>query len=107
MSSTVIHRFNESCAKSPNANALYCENKFYTYHQLAEIVSAIRILLPKADEQLIGVVTGDDVYTYASILAILSVGAGYVPINHKNPKERNATIIEEAGLKTIISKLKF
>ena len=28
MSSTVIHRFNESCAKSPNANALYCENKF-------------------------------------------------------------------------------
>lgn len=104
---SVINRFIKNVNDHNDAPAICCNDRLFSYGEFAAIVSAIKELLPSSGEQLIGVITGDDVYTYASILAILSVGSGYVPINHKNPADRNQNIIEEAELKTIVSSRPF
>ena len=101
--SIVINRFIKNINDTPDAPAIYCNDKLYSYVEFGSIVTAIRKLLPISNQQLIGIVTGDNVYTYASILAILSTGAAYVPLNYKNPKDRNSSIVSEAGLTTILT----
>jgi D-alanine--poly(phosphoribitol) ligase subunit 1 len=103
MNLSVYHRFLKSYNCFPDNYAINCNDTNYTYKEVAQIISNIRLQIKDKDQSLIGVVTGDDIYAYASILAILSIGAGYVPINHKNPKDRNHEIIADAGLKLILS----
>ncbi len=47
--------------------------------------------------------TGDDVGTYASILAILSAGAGYVPISRTYPASRVQQILEQAEVDRVLT----
>ncbi len=47
--------------------------------------------------------TGDDVRTYASILAILASGSAYVPLNRKNPPDRNRLIAERAEIDLVLA----
>jgi amino acid adenylation domain-containing protein len=51
----------------------------------------------------IGVLTGDDIGTYASILAALATGAAYVPLNRKNPAARNRLVVERAELELVLA----
>ncbi|MGH8195788.1 MAG: amino acid adenylation domain-containing protein [Woeseiaceae bacterium] len=51
----------------------------------------------------IGIVTSVSIETYASLLAVWSLGAAYVPLNSHNPVERNARIIERARLNLILT----
>ncbi|BFU93659.1 MAG: peptide synthetase [Nitrospira sp.] len=44
----------------------------------------------------------DNVFTYASLLGILSCGACYVPLNPHTPVERNVGIIADAGIKLLL-----
>ncbi|MBL0343153.1 MAG: hypothetical protein IPP71_21165 [Bacteroidetes bacterium] len=51
----------------------------------------------------IGVLTYDDVYTYAAIFAILFSGHSFVPINPEHPADRNAAIFDQAEISIICS----
>lgn len=75
--------------------AFCIDETFYNYHYLAERISAIRARLRKIEDNLIGVVTNDDLDTYAAILASWFEGKGYVPINPTTPKERNVSILSQ------------
>ena len=102
---SVVHRFRVSLEQFPDRTAIFINNESYTYLELSLIVSSIKdkILLEAKPNKLIGLVTGDDnIYTYASILAILSSGAGYVPINLKNPTNRNLNILNQAEISTVL-----
>ena len=86
--------------------ALWCRGKSYSYRELGATVAGIRELLIEhgiAARSRVGIVTGDDLHTYASLLAIWSVNAAYVPINSHNPPDRNERIIETAELAVILS----
>jgi D-alanine--poly(phosphoribitol) ligase subunit 1 len=74
-----------------------------TYGELEELAGGIagRMGKPGAGRR-IGVLTGDDLGTYASILAVLASGAAYVPLNRKNPPERNRAIVEQAELDLVL-----
>jgi len=94
----------QSCEKFPDRNAFCISNTYYTYSQLAQKISNIRYALEqKNKEQLIGVIINDDIETYASIFGILFSGSGFVPINPRNPVDRNVVIIKESGVKIILS----
>jgi D-alanine--poly(phosphoribitol) ligase subunit 1 len=88
-----------------NHPAFYINGKAYTYSDLNKKITQIRVqILNQVNEAEtnIGLVANDDLETYASILALWLEGKAYVPLSPKVPEERNAVIIKEAGLKTII-----
>ena len=103
---TVIHQIQKISRQYPDKIALVTAGGKYNYRELTAMASGIKQELIREGfeaEPLIGVLTGDDVYTYASILAILANGSAYVPINNKNPSERNAIIIKEAGINGVLA----
>ena len=86
--------------------ALWARGTYYSYRELAAVSAGIRDLLSERQvpaRSRIGVVTGDDLHTYASLLAIWSLSCAYVPINSHNPVQRNGRIIETADLSAVLS----
>ncbi|MES1219573.1 MAG: AMP-binding protein, partial [Bacteroidota bacterium] len=95
----------DAIVKHDKRNAFCINNVYYTYHQLAAKISGIRsaiIQVADESERNIGLVTNDDLDTYAAIIAIWFEGRCYVPLSPLLPVDRNETIIEQAGIKTII-----
>ena len=85
--------------------AFFIHGQYYSYANLEEKLSSIKnaIQLNTVEsEKNIGIVTNDDLETYAAIIAIWLEGKAYVPLNPANPKERNESVIEQACIKTII-----
>ncbi|MGZ4034202.1 MAG: amino acid adenylation domain-containing protein [Bacteroidia bacterium] len=97
----MISGFISNYHKTPDNPALIINDKIYSYRELFLIASEISSTL-KQDEKLIGVYTDYSVYTYASIIAVLLKGAGFVPINKKFPKDKLINIIKSSGIKTIL-----
>ena len=88
----------------PERLALVAADRACTYRELEGIVGGIAAeLRSRGAGGRIGILTGDDVATYASILAVLAVGAAYVPLNRKNPAARNALIASQAGLDLVLA----
>ena len=86
-------------------NALCLNEVFYSYKDFAQEISNIRVSLKKntkKNELNIGLVTNNDVQTYASIIALWLEGKAYVPLNPDFPIERNASIIQQADILTIL-----
>lgn len=77
----------------------------YTYRELAHLVRGIQASLeargPVPDR--VGVLTGDSVYCYAAILAVLASGSAYVPISASYPERRMLEVIERAGVAVVIT----
>ncbi len=104
--STVIERLISAFREHPDRLALSAANGKVSYAELgrrvAGIVRSVREHEPPHVPARIGVLTGDEVETYAAIIAILFCGSAYVPLNRKNPVERNAAIVDAAGLDLIL-----
>lgn len=104
----LLNKISRSFNKYSNRNAFCTDNSYYTYEQLALAVSKIRKRLENesfANQKLVGLIAFEshDFHTYASIYGSLFAGKGYVPINPKNPLERNNSIIWQAELSTILT----
>lgn len=73
--------------------------RFYTYDHLAQRVNTIRTqvrqLQPKG--QVVALLVGDHIDTYASIIALWWEGLAYVPLHPLQPDERNLNIIAQTG----------
>ncbi len=102
---SILSRFVERATQCPDNPAIFIDDRAYTYRELSGFCSAVRALLEargieKGDR--VGILTENNIYTYASILGILSSGACYVPLNHDNPIERNRAIVADAGIKLLL-----
>jgi len=85
--------------------AFFINGLNYSYLDFAKSVSKIKLAIDQTiseNEKIIGVITNDDLETYASIIALWFSGKAYVPINVDNPMDRNENIILQAGVTTII-----
>lgn len=88
-----------------NRNAFFINSIYYTYSDLIQSISNIRKVLKTStteNEKIIGIVTNDDLETYAGIIALWFEGKAYVPLNPDMPTNRNENIIKEAEITTII-----
>ncbi|PHV07418.1 peptide synthase [Janthinobacterium sp. BJB412] len=86
--------------------ALCIDQVKYTYAQLRQRVLCIQAQLEGAArpaETLIGVVAVNHLDTYAAVLAVLRSGRAFVPLNPEHPGERNASIVRQAGLRTVLA----
>lgn len=101
-----LHQILENFNRFKDRNAFYIGDRFFTYGELyrvtCEIVSLIRTNI-QGKQNAIGVLSNDDLNTYASIFAIWLTGNVMIPLSRKNPSERNIEIIRQAGIKNIIS----
>ena len=99
-----VARFAEALLAYPHHTAIQARGSSYSYHQLAQLVTAIQQRLSlHALPDRVGVLTGDEAHTYAALLAIMGLGKTYVPLNRHHPAERNAQIIADAGLSLILA----
>ena len=102
---SILSRFIECSTQFPDHPAICVGDRSYTYGELHGLSSAICALLKAHDIKKgdrVGIFTENNVYTYASLLGILSCGACYVPLNYDNPVERNMGIIADADIKVLL-----
>lgn len=87
----------DSIRKYENCNAFCINGKFYSYSQLAERISAIRmsVCALQTYEQVCALAFHDDIDSYASIFALWMEGKAYVPLHPNQPLERNLNIIAQ------------
>ena len=85
-------------------NAFYINGQYYTYHQFAQRISAIReqICDLQSSEQIFALAIHDDLDTYASVFALWMEGKAYVPLHPNQPLERNLNIIDQVGLSNVL-----
>ena len=86
--------------------AIFIESRFFSYAELSEKVAAIQAEIEAREpcaNTIIGVVLHSDFETYASLLAILFSGNGYLPINPTSPSDRNINVLHQAGARLLLS----
>lgn len=108
VTSSALHTFVTNVEKYPDNNAIHVDGKYYSYKEFADLIAGVQKLIKDCgfqNEKLIGVLTIDDVYTYASMMAIMFNGSAYIPINNKNPQQRNSDIIQDTDLKIILASI--
>lgn len=101
----LIERFADACASMPDRTAFVFADRAYSYREFGGMVQAIRERLARhatPDERCVAVHATQDVWTYASILAVLADGRAYVPLNPHAPAERNRSCILQSGVRTLL-----
>lgn len=90
-----------------NRNAFFINEQFYTYADLLKRIASISEQLLKLPTQSnVGVITTDNLDTYASIIALWFNNLVFVPLSPTNAKERNQNNIEQANIKIVLSPTK-
>ncbi len=95
----------KSIEEHRDMNAFYIEGTYHTYKDFAQVISDIRNVIRNTvanDEAVVGLITNNDIHTYASIIALWMEGKGYVPIHPDFPVSRNEVIIREAEVNAIL-----
>jgi len=84
-------------------NAFYIKKQFYSYADFKSCVAGVINSFEKNAEEdtVIGILTQDNMETYATILAAIFSNKTFVPINPENPEKRIKQIVEQAGLTKI------
>jgi non-ribosomal peptide synthetase-like protein len=99
---TLLDVLAETAAAHPHETAIDTRDTVLTYRALAEEIEGVRQRLAAA-----GIGVGDRVgirissgtaELYVAILAVLAVGAAYVPVDADDPEERAELVFGEAGV---------
>lgn len=102
---TLIELFAEQVQKTPAATAIVCGSEQVTFQELHTKLIQIASLLQQYD-----VAEGDRVALYlprnidliAAMLAIMHLGAIYVPLDQSYPEKRNQIIIQNSAAKLVL-----
>ena len=88
----------------PERRAFYISETSYTYGELGTLIARIQsLIIPELEEiDHVGVYISDDIYTYASILALWMSGRSFIPVNPQFPPSRNLKIMEQLELKLLL-----
>lgn len=78
-------------------------NNTFRYRDLQRKISAIQHLIRNAEKHKpVGIITNDDLETYAAILSCIFLGIAFVPVDPSHPDERNINIMNQAGLSRLL-----
>lgn len=85
-------------------DAFVINDTHYTYGQFGQYISNVKSLIrdiPIKKNEIIGVVTYNDIETYATIYALWFSGLCFLPINPLFPEKRNQEIIRNSNLRYV------
>lgn len=103
-----VHKiFESNVAVNGDAIALICESRSLTYKELNERANQVAYFLQKVHGvqrgDLVAIIMDRSEWVVISMLAVLKVGAGYLPILSQNPMKRIELILESSRVKVILS----
>lgn len=101
----IFEYINSSFAEYKNDVAVKCEGVLHTYDDLACRVDDIAFSLSEAgcgENTRVCLVAAHNLDLIASVLAILKIGAVYVPIDPRTPGSRFTFIIEDSGSELVL-----
>ncbi|WP_042475218.1 non-ribosomal peptide synthetase [Bacillus ndiopicus] len=104
--STVTEWFEEIAARQPNAIALSKGNVYLTYRELNEKANKLSHYLSKIGIKrgmVVCVLFDRSVNAIISILAVMKIGAAYLPLENNVPKKRLEYIINTTKLEFILT----
>jgi len=102
---TIIELFEEQVRLNPKSIAIIFNNKEYTYDEINKLANNLAYTLKdeiKKDD-IIGIKLERSEKVLISILAVLKLGAAYIPIDINYPKERIKYMLEDAKVSKIIT----
>ena len=102
---SVYSEFLEQVDRNGEAAALVYEDTTFTYEELSSIIGREMQRLQKLGvhrNDVVGIFSDDKVEQIISIMAILSCGAVYLPIEITYPEERIRYMLEDSGAKYVI-----
>ncbi|MEW2577320.1 non-ribosomal peptide synthetase [Streptomyces syringium] len=97
--------FEEQAGHTPNAVAVHCDGVELTYRDLARRAAQLSRMLPGplAPGQPVGICLERSADLVAALLAVLTAGGCYVPLDPSLPPGRLRFIAEDAGLKLVLT----
>jgi amino acid adenylation domain-containing protein len=101
------HLIEKQVEKSPDAIAVVMGHESLTYRELNEKANQLAHHLRGlgvGPEVMVGLCLQRSLDTVVSILGILKAGGAYVPLDLAYPKDRLAFMIEDAGIKLLLTK---
>jgi amino acid adenylation domain-containing protein len=104
---TVLQLLEEQVRQAPSSPALIFEDQTVSYQELNERANSLaRHLMDRyhvQKEDAVGVMIDRSTHMIIAVLAILKAGGTYVPIDPAYPKNRKKHIVQDAGLKLLIT----
>jgi amino acid adenylation domain-containing protein/non-ribosomal peptide synthase protein (TIGR01720 family) len=108
---TIIDLFEEQVAKNPESSAIVFEGRTLTYKELNNKANQLAHYLVVNNEieseDLVGILLERGIWQIIAILGVLKSGGAYVPIDPDLPVERKEFMIEDTGIKTLITESSF
>jgi amino acid adenylation domain-containing protein len=102
-----IHQlFEAQVKKRPNAIAVQFADQHFTYTDLNQGSNQLARYLQRFEvcaETPVGIYLERGVEAIAAMLAVLKAGGAYVPLDPSYPQERLQFIVEDAGIKVVIT----
>ena len=105
-STTIIDEFEKGVIEHPSTLALTFENTSYTYAEVNSLANQLAQKLIEKNIQpndIVGILLPRSAEIIISILAILKIGATYMPIEPEYPADRVAFMVENSSAKLIIT----
>lgn len=104
---TCVHDlFSEQAKKTPDKVALVFEDKEFTYRKLDEMSNSLaHYLLMRGVRkgEVVGVLLGRSERIIVAQLAVLKIGAVFLPIDSRYPKDRVNYLINDCNIDTILT----
>ncbi|MBG1251485.1 non-ribosomal peptide synthetase [Burkholderia pseudomallei] len=103
---SVVDRFRRTAARQPDALALAATGRALTYGELARATDALGHMLVEhgvTPGDRVALAVGERAMQTRLALAILKVGAAYVPVDLANPPERLAYLLDDCGAKLVLT----
>ncbi len=103
---TIISEFEKGVLEHPDIVALTFGNTHYTYKELNNVANQLALELSKngvKQNDIVGILLPRGAEIIISILAILKLGATYMPIEPEYPESRVAFMIENSNASAIIT----
>ncbi|MFI4963557.1 MAG: AMP-binding protein, partial [Legionellales bacterium] len=97
--------FEKSVDSYPGTIALVCDNTSLTYLQLEERANQLAHYLRQhkiTEGSIVGIILERSVDCYISILALLKIGAAYIPIEVEYPDERINYILADVAFQAVV-----
>ena len=106
LDTALAYRFQAQVAQTPDAIAVLHDGQHWSYAELNRRANRLAHRLQAlgaGPEVLVGVALERGLEMVAGLLAILKVGAAYVPLDPDYPAERLAYMIEDSGLALLLT----
>ncbi len=103
---TIVTNFFQQVKSNPNKVAVSYNHESINYQELEEKSNKLAnylLVLGSKSEDIIGICLNRSIDTFVAILAVLKIGATYLPLDPSYPKERIGYMLSDAKVNIVIT----